>query len=182
MLAGCGSASTPQGVASIPASGGQQATAQQLPPGASATGVPGITMADNASEAELKRATTDYSNCLVAHHDPDTITKFGVKEVETDPDGNYPEVPSDAAARPAAQACLSLWPHPPAQEIPAYNPNYKLDLAKWVNCMTAGGLKVVLTPNSPPGWAYTDAGASQGISPAGEKITVQCEMKAFGEH
>jgi hypothetical protein len=157
-------------VASIPASargaspGGQRTAASAGP-----AGLTGPTLPDNASMAETKRIVNPYFQCLEAHGD---------HAIGSKPDGLMgPLNNSDTPAIRAAQAaCASLRPHPPWQELPAYNPHYNQDMAKWINCMNVHGIHVHAVPG---GWTYD----SSGPLPADANgVQVQCEMTAFGEH
>jgi hypothetical protein len=158
-------------VASIPASGTQRPAAQQSPSAAAAVRPPGVTVPPGASTTVSMRIYNNYARCLLAHHAPAGMAIVG-KGVSADP-------PDTPAAHAAAQACVALKPHPPWQEMPAYNANYRLEQAKWVNCMIAGGLKIVdVTPTS---WAIADGDVPQAQSPAGSALMLRCEKRAFGD-
>jgi hypothetical protein len=156
-------------VASIPVSGAQRPTAQQSPSAAVSSGPPGVTVPAGASAALETRIYGDYGRCLLAHHDPDVSAANPAK---------INQYPADSAGRAAMRACADLQPHPPWQEMAAYNPNFKLDQAKWVNCMIAGGLKIDVTPT---GWGVADSDVSQAMSPAGGALMLRCEKRAFGD-
>jgi hypothetical protein len=161
-------------VASLPAShsaspgrgtGSPAAAAGQSGP----AGLQGVTMPANASPAETARIMNAWASCLQAHGDPDFATKKG-------PGGIEAPTTSPSKFPAAAKACRSLQPHPPWQEMPQYNPSYQRDFAQWVTCLNARGVPVKAVPG---GWNYD---GTSSLSPARqEKVTVQCEMRAFHE-
>jgi len=172
LLAGCagGSSSGAAGqVASISPSGTAASAGQ--PSAAASAGQPtpgGPVLSENATIAEEKAALGPWYRCLGAH---------GTRLIEN---SKYSGLPSPAGAISAAamKACLSLQPHAPWQEIPADNPNYQLDMAKWINCMNAKGVGVKATSGgvTAGGWTFTH---SYG-PPNQDQIVSQCETKAFG--
>jgi hypothetical protein len=131
--------------------------------------VGGVTVPDNASAAEARRLINPYYSCLEDH---------GVTGIGTKPGGlmgpseKFPNTPLVVTAE---KDCAPKKPHAPWQEIPADNPNYQADMAKWVNCMNARGVPV--TPNS-QGWTFA---SSHEPADAGQ-VQLECEMTAFGEH
>ena len=174
LLAGCasGSGSSAAGqVASMPSqsssagsSGQSSATAatSQPTPG-------GPALSAYATAAQRKAILGPWYRCLGAHGTPLAMT------------AKLPGLMAPTGTIPAAasKACLSLQPHTPSQEIPADNPNYNVDMAKWINCMNARGVGVKATPGgvTAGGWTFTHA-----YGPADQnQIVSQCEAKAFGE-
>ena len=152
-----------QGVASIAASGGTRPTAQQTAPVQT-----GVLLPDNASPAETKRIVNAYYSCLQEH---------GVTGIGSKPNGlmapeNIPITPLVATAQ---KDCASKKPHPPWQELPAYNPNFQNDMRAWVNCMNSRGVAVQATSQ---GWTFA---TSQEPADA-DQIELECEMKSFGEN
>lgn len=170
-LAGCAGGSGARQVASIPSSGGVAGSAsaessEGQPGGAQKFNQPGVTLPDNASPAETKRIVNAWMGCLEANGDHSVATKSNGEMT--------PDAPVPAGA---AKACQSLQPHPPWQEIPADNPNYNQDMARWVNCLNSRGIHV---RGNSQGWTYTSN--SNNLPPNAQQIQVQCEMKAFGEN
>jgi hypothetical protein len=167
LLAGCGAASGSaaqnQGVASLSSPGAKSAAAPQASPT-----VEGVLLPDNASPAETKLIVNAYYSCLEDHG----VTGIGTKsDGLMAPEGNFPDTPLVASAE---KACASMKPHPPWQEIPADNPNYQADMAKWENCMDAKGIPVKPVPG---GWTFVSS-----TVPADEsQVQTDCEMQAFGE-
>jgi hypothetical protein len=166
VLAGCGNGAgsgAAKQVASLPGatgSAGRSAAAA----GTQKFGLQGPTLPDNASLAQMKRIVNPWFACLEAHGDHAIGSKG--------PGILSPSGPIPAAA---AKACQRLRPHPPWQEIPADNPQYNKDFATWVNCMNARGMSVRAVPG---GWNFNSANEPADA----DKIQVQCEMQAFGEH
>jgi hypothetical protein len=167
---GSGSGATGQ-VASIPSSGGTAGSVGQ----GSAAAVPshpnleGPALPDEATDAQIKAIEGPWFRCLGAHGTP----------LATNPKQPGVMAPTGAIPAAARKACLSLQPHAPWQEIPADNPNYKLDMAKWINCMNARGVGVKATSGGPTagGWTFTNPN-----EPADEnQVETQCEMQAFGD-
>jgi hypothetical protein len=173
---GGGQAAGTSSVASLPASHSASPGRGTASPAAAAAagqsgpaGLQGVTMPANASPAETARIMNAWASCLQAHGDPDFATKKG-------PGGIEAPTTSPSKFPAAAKACRSLQPHPPWQEMPQYNPSYQRDFAQWVTCLNARGVPVKAVPG---GWNYD---GTSSLSPARqEKVTVQCEMRAFHE-
>jgi len=169
---GSGSGATGQ-VASIPSSGGTAGAGGQSGQG-SAAAVPshpnleGPALPEEATDAQIKAIEGPWFRCLGAHGTP----------LATNPKQPGVMAPTGAIPAAARKACLSLQPHTPWQEIPADNPNYKLDMASWINCMNAKGVGVKATSGGPTagGWTFTQ---SYG-PPDQNQVVRECEAKAFG--
>jgi hypothetical protein len=175
LLAGCagGSSSSAAGqVASIPRSG---STAASAGPGTAAAAnhsdIPGPTLPDDATPAQMKAIMVPWFRCLGSHG-----VHMTSAQNQKMPGVPYPDGTITAAVH---KACASLQPHPPWQEMPQYNPDYNLDLAKWVNCMNARGMAVEATATGPTagGWTFTRSNQPANA----DQIEGQCEKQAFGE-
>jgi hypothetical protein len=167
VLTGCGSSgsggASAQGVASLPATGSPRPS----PSGSSV--LPGVTIPDNATQAQLTHIMNAYASCQETHGDTAINTKSdGMMVPEQNSAQRYPG---------AVKACQSIQPHPPWQEMPQYNPNYQQDEAAWVNCMNARGVPVQAVPG---GWNYNGPSRLSGLQR--HQVYVECEMKSFNEH
>jgi hypothetical protein len=168
-LAGCstgsGSAAAKHGTSTPrPASSGSPAGQRLTGTSSHRANLEGPTLPDNASAAEVRRIYKPWSACLEAHGVHKFVSKDGLKE------------PASPVTPAILKSCQRLRPHPPWQEIPAYNPNYNKDMAAWIDCMNARGMGVV---GNSHGWTFTGSGHPDGNI---YQIQVQCEMQAFGEH
>lgn len=177
-LTACGSGGGQAGragtgnVASLPASPSQvSSSAGTAPAGQSGpAGLTGVTMPDNASPAERDHIEDAWATCMEAHGDHQFTSKAdGVP-------GGY-LTPTGSLTPAALQACRSLQPHPPWQELPQYNPDYQRDSARWVNCLNRRGLPVQAVPG---GWTYNGTSSLSEAQQA--KVEVECEMQAFNEN
>jgi hypothetical protein len=166
---GSGSGATGQ-VASIPSSGGTAGSVGQSSAAAvsSHPNLEGPALSEEATAAQIKAIEGPWVRCLGAHGTALALTP------------KLPGLPMPISTISAAarNACRSLQPHPPWQEIPADNPNYKLDMAKWINCMNARGVGVEATSAGPTagGWTFTRSDEPANAN----QIEGQCEAKAFG--
>jgi hypothetical protein len=164
------------GVASLPASSGQPSSGAETASASAGgqggpTGLTGVTMPDNATTAERNRIEDTWASCMESHGDHDFATKSG------GPGGYLTPTVSITNFPAAVQACRSLQPHPPWQEMPQYNPNYRRDFAQWVSCMNAMEVPVTAVPG---GFDYD---GTSSLSPSQQqKVTVECEMRAFDEN
>jgi hypothetical protein len=177
-LTACGSGSQAGGagtgnVASLPASPGQGSSSAGTTDQAGQSGpagLQGVTLPDNATLAETTRIMNAWASCMGSHGDSHFSAKQG--------DAGGPRFPTVTIDKfPAAvKACRSLPPHAPWQELPQYNPNYQRDFARDINCMNARGVPVKAVPG---GWDFN--GTSSLSEAQQEKVTVECEMRAFNE-
>jgi len=163
-------------VASLPPSPGQPSSGASTPTSAGGQGGPagltGVTMPDNATPAERNRIEDAWASCMEAHGEHHFAAKPG------GPGGFLTwTVPLTQLLPAALQACRSLQPHPPWQEMPQYNPNYQRDFAQWVTCLNAKGVPVKAVPG---GWTYN--GTSSLSAAQQDKVTLGCEMQAFNEN
>jgi hypothetical protein len=170
--AGAGGAGTGS-VASLPASPGQPSSGASTTAGQGGpAGLTGVTMPDNATPAERNRIEDAWASCMEAHGEHHFVAKPG------GPGGFLTwTVPLTQLLPAAVQACRSLQPHPPWQEMPQYNPNYQRDFAQWVTCLNAKGVPVKAVPG---GWTYN--GTSSLSAAQQDKVTLECEMQAFNEN
>lgn len=173
--AGSGGAGTGT-VASLPTSPGQPSSGAETTPASAGVpggpaGVTGVTLPDNATTAERNRIDDAWASCMESHGDHDFAAKSGGPGGYLTPTVSITQFPA------AVQACQSLQPHPPWQEMPRYNPNYQRDFARWVSCMNAKGLPVKAVPG---GWTYD---GTSSLSPSQQqKVTVECEIRAFHDN
>jgi hypothetical protein len=164
------------GVASLPASPGQPSPGAETTPASAGgqggpAGLTGVTLPDNATTAERNRIEDAWASCMESNGDHDFAVKSG------GPGGYLTPTVSITSFPAAVQACRSLQPHPPWQEMPQYNPNYQRDFARWVSCMNAKGVPVTAVPG---GFDYD---GTSSLSPSQQqKVTVECEMQAFDEN
>lgn len=187
VLTACGSQAASQragtgSVASLPApapSSGQPSSGAAAPPSSPAAqggpaGLTGVTVPDNASPAEQNRVQDAWASCMQAHGDHHWVEKRNGPGVFLTSTDMYPQMVREFPA--ALKACAALAPHQPWQEMPQYNPNYQRDYAKWINCLNHRGVPVTAVPG---GFDYN---GTSSLSPAQQrKVTVECEMQAFGE-
>ena len=166
-LAGCASTPGPatRQVASLPSATSattQSSGSQPTGAGSGPAGLQGPTIPNDASKAQYMRLTQPWDQCLQQHgvaHLPGTV-------------GSNLE---PHTLKTAETACQSLQPHPPWQQMPAYNPRYRQDLAAWVNCLNGHGIHVHVIPG---GWTFD---SSAPLPPDERQVELSCEAKAFHE-
>jgi hypothetical protein len=178
-LTACGSGGQDGGagtrsVASLPTPAGQRPSSTGSASSGPA-GLEGVTIPDNASPAVRNRIQDAWASCMEAHGDHHFVDKPGGPGGFLTTTDTMNQMVSEFPA--AVQACRSLQPHSPWQELPQYNPNYQRDFAQWVNCLNAKGLPVKAVPG---GWTYN--GTSSLSQAQQEKVTVDCEIQAFHEN
>ena len=166
-LAGCASSPGPgtRQVASLPsATAATAGSAGSQPTGAGSgpASLQGPTVPDGASREQVMRLYKPWYQCLQEH---------GVVNL---PNSVLAKRDNPQTLKVAEGACQSLQPHPPWQEMPAYNPHYNRDLAAWVNCINAHGGHVHAIPG---GWTFDSSSAPP--PPGFAQVELGCEEQAF---
>jgi hypothetical protein len=168
-LAACGgSGGAMQSVASLPGA----STAAPVAQPTTTSALDGVTIPANSSPAQMARIMNAWASCMERHG----YHNFAVK----DQDGIQMKVQqgNDLNRFPdAVNACKSLQPHPPWQEMPDRNPQYAADMASWISCMNHRGLAV---HGDAGGWTFDHADLNMPGDQLA-RIELQCRLQAFHE-